>query len=158
VLGHGATDGSPVRDRQRDACGEVNATLAVTNLQEPPMSQLPKTFAHHRLDAYQVALEAMTEVVALTRLIPRGHRSIADQMKRSSTSVVANIAEGANRHSPGEKRQKYTIARAEAGETAAWLEILVGLGLATEAQVAPTAHRLDRVAAMLTRLIRRHPA
>jgi hypothetical protein len=69
----------------------VNATLAVTNLQEPPMSQLPKTFAHHRLDAYHVALEAMTEVVALTRLIPRGHRSIADQMKRASTSVVANI-------------------------------------------------------------------
>jgi four helix bundle protein len=79
-------------------------------------------------------------------------------MKRASTSVVANIAEGANRHGPGEKRQKYTIARAEAGETAAWLEILVGLELATEAQVAPTAHRLDRVAAMLTRLILRHPA
>jgi four helix bundle protein len=99
----------------------------------------------------------MTEVVELTNRIPRGHRAMADQLKRSSTSVVANIAEGANRRGVGEKRQRFTEARAEAGETAAWLEIMVALGWATEAEVASAVHALDRVCAMLTRLIRRHP-
>ncbi|MBW1880805.1 MAG: four helix bundle protein [Deltaproteobacteria bacterium] len=120
------------------------------------MSSLPQTFPHHRLDAYRVALEAMVGVNVLARGIPRGHRSIADQMKRSSTAVVALIAEGANRRGAGEKRQRFTEARGEAGETAAWLEILVVLELAEEAHVAPTAHLLSRVAAMLTRLIQRN--
>jgi four helix bundle protein len=97
----------------------------------------------------------MAEVNALSRAIPRGHRAIADQMKRSSTAVVALIAEGANRRGAGEKRQRFTEARGEAGETAAWLEILVVLQLADEAEVAPTAHLLSRVVAMLTRLIQR---
>ena len=119
------------------------------------MSSLPQTFPHHRLDVYRVALEAMAGVNALSIRIPRGHRSMADQMKRSSTAVVALIAEGANRRGAGEKRQKFTEARGEAGETAAWLEILVVLQLADEAEVAPTVHLLSRVAAMLTRLIQR---
>jgi four helix bundle protein len=106
------------------------------------MSSFPQTFPHHRLDAYRVALEAMVGVNALSRRVPRGHRSVADQMKRSSRGV-------------GEKRQRFTEARGEAGETAAWLEILVVLDLADEAEVAPTAHLLSRVAAMLTRLIQR---
>ena len=68
------------------------------------MRPLPDTFPHHRLNAYHLAMQAMVEVVAITHRIPRGHRSMADQMKRSATSVVANIAEGANRRSAAEKR------------------------------------------------------
>ena len=119
------------------------------------MLQLPQTFPHHRLVAYQVALSAIADVVRLTERIPRGHRSIADQMKRSSTSIVANIAEGANRRGPAESRQRFVQARGEAGETEAWLEILVELRIVDVADVLEAARKLNRVAALLTGLIQK---
>ena len=63
----------------------------------------PKDFAHHRLDVYNVAMDAMLRCHALARSVPRGHRSMADQLKRSSTGVVSAITEGANRRTPAEK-------------------------------------------------------
>jgi four helix bundle protein len=119
-------------------------------------TQLPQTFAHHRLDAYHVAFEAMLIAVRLSKEIPRGYRSFADQLKRSASSVVAQIAEGANRIGTGEKRQRFSGARGEAGEAAAWAELMVGIELLTVEQVLPFVEREDRVVAMLSRLIAKH--
>ena len=40
------------------------------------------TFPHDRLDAYRVSLDLLERVHALCERIPRGYRSIADQMLR----------------------------------------------------------------------------
>ena len=43
--------------------------------------EFPDRFPHHRLDAYRVALEVTGKLYRLAERLPRGHRSIADQLK-----------------------------------------------------------------------------
>ena len=56
----------------------------------------------------------MSDVMTISDRVPRGHRAIADQMKRSATSVVPNIAEGANRRGAAESRQLQHLGQAAA--------------------------------------------
>ena len=113
------------------------------------------SFPHHRLDAWRVALELVTEVRRLVAMLPRGNGSLADQTIRSSQSAALLVAEGANRLGAGEKRSRFSLARGEVGECAAALEITLALGLLSPDQVGPAMDKADRLAAMLTRLIQR---
>ncbi|MBW1881154.1 MAG: four helix bundle protein [Deltaproteobacteria bacterium] len=112
-------------------------------------------FPHSRLQAYQVALEMAVAAKALSDRVPRGFRSFADQILRSAGSTVAQISEGANRRTAAEKRNAFGRARGEAGETAAHAELLATLGVVPEADAERVMLLADRVAAMLTKLIRR---
>ena len=113
-------------------------------------------FAHHRLDAFRVAREMACHAKGIADRVPRGHRKWADQLLRSAGSTVGLIGEGANRFTAGQKRQKFTEARGEAGEVAAWVEQLELCGLVTEADAIEVLVLANRVCAMLTRLIQRH--
>ncbi len=112
-------------------------------------------FPHNRLDAYVVSLELARQAKALADRVPRGHRTLADQVMRAAGSVVLNVAEGANRYTAGQKRQRFTEARGECGEVAAAAELLTVLGLVPAAEANGLRHTAGRVAAMLTGLIRR---
>jgi four helix bundle protein len=105
---------------------------------------------------YGIAFEAMVQSVALAQRVPRGYRSMADQLKRSSTGTVAAIAEGANRRTKAEKADKFGQARTEAGESAAWCEMLAGLSLLPPDDVLPVILLHERVVKMLSGLIRTH--
>jgi four helix bundle protein len=112
-------------------------------------------FAHHRLDAYRVALDLAHVAITLANDLPRGHAAIADQLRRSATALPLLIAEGANRVSPAQKRQRFIEARGECGEAAAAIELLAKLRI-VDAQVS--AHALesaDRVGAMLSGLLKK---
>ena len=122
------------------------------------MSSTGYAFAHHKLDAYRVAMEMAQLAKQLSARVPRGYRSFADQLKRAAGSTVLNIGEGANRYSAGHKRQRYSEARGECGEVAVAAELLATLGLVPQQDVEPLLAKADRVAAMLTRLIQRHTA
>ncbi len=110
-------------------------------------------FPHDRLQVFQVSLEMAATAKQVADQIPRGHRSLADQLLRASASVVLNIGEGANRTTPGAKRQRYSEARGEAGEVAANATLLDTLTLAPTPRCKTLTHLAGRVAAMLTRLI-----
>ncbi len=79
-------------------------------------------FAHHRLEVYRLALDQVEAVHAVGRGILRGYKNTADQMLRAAGSTVGLIGEGANRFSKGQKRQRFTEARGEAGEVAVHVE------------------------------------
>jgi len=113
------------------------------------------TFPHHRLEAWSVAVELAVTVRRIAAGIPRGERSLADQMLRASQSTVLLVAEGANRTGTGEKRQRYSLARGEVGECAAALELAQRLGLVAPLEGAAALALAARVAAMLTRLVQR---
>src|SRR5919204_6563915 len=73
----------------------------------------------HRLIAYGVARDLVVAVVA-ARIRDSGLR---DQALRAATSAVLNTAEGAGRVSAADKARAFAIARGEASEAAAAVDV-----------------------------------
>jgi four helix bundle protein len=74
--------------------------------------------------------------------------------RRAAQSACLNIAEGAARVTRADKARAFTIARGEAVEAAAAVEIAVLCGTANQADSDRVARIVDRLVGMLTRLIR----
>jgi four helix bundle protein len=111
----------------------------------------PPRFAHDRLDAYVVAREALVLGEAIAHDLPRGHATLADQLRRSLLSAFLGIAEAASR-SGADRLARFRCARGEASEAGAALEAVQLLGLAPAERVQPVVTLLGRLYAMLTRL------
>jgi len=106
---------------------------------------------HERLDAFQVSLQLVSLVSNLTPC--RGASDAFDQLRRASTSIALNIAEGVGKH--GRDRVRfYEIARGSALECAAALRVLqIQRALSLDAHEAGHAF-CERLYAMLTRMVR----
>jgi four helix bundle protein len=82
---------------------------------------------HRDLDVYQLGFEAAMRIFELTKVFPREEMfALTDQVRRSSRSVCANLAE-AWRKRRYEKAfiSKLCDVEAEAAETQVWLEFAV---------------------------------
>jgi len=115
-------------------------------------------FVHYKLDAYRVSSELADLVMVVARQVPKGqgHQKMVDQIVRSATGAEALIAEGANRYTSKQKRQRFVEARGEAGEVAAHLERLARYRFISPEQLTSGLGLADRLCAMLTGLIKRH--
>jgi four helix bundle protein len=102
--------------------------------------------------AQEVALELVATIRPLMPVIERHDRDLADQLRRASTSVVLNLAEGA-KSAKGNKQKHFAIAHGSAGEVRAALRAAVAWGWIDEKAAAPAI--LDRLHALLWRLT--HP-
>lgn len=109
-------------------------------------------FDHERLDVYQVALDFIVVANDLVETLPRGRGHLVDQLARASTSIVLNIAEGAGKFSPGDKRRYYLSACGSATECAAIFDICLRLKLAPEETHTAGKQLLERIVAMLVGL------
>lgn len=90
-----------------------------------------ETIRHFReLDVYRLAMEAAMQIFELTKSFPAEERySLIDQVRRSSRSVCANIAEAwRKRRYPAAFVSKLSDAEAEAAETQVWLELALRCG------------------------------
>jgi len=87
---------------------------------------------HHRLVAYSVALE----LLAAVRAAQVRDAKLRDEALRSAKSACLNTAEGAGRVSRPDKARSFTIARAEACEAAAAVEIAESAGEASPGSTA----------------------
>jgi four helix bundle protein len=105
-----------------------------------------------RLDVYQRAIEFLALVYEIVGELPRGNTDRADQLMRSAESVVRNIAEGAGRWSEADSASRYKIARGEAMECAASLDVMRLRKLVSDARYARGIHLLEGVVAMLTKM------
>jgi four helix bundle protein len=113
-------------------------------------------FAHEKLDAYRLALKMAVLAKLVAESIPRGHRNVADHMVRSAANAVLLLAEGANRRTSAEKRQRFVECRGECGEVAAAADLVLLLELTRDSAPAEELKRhAARVSAMLTGLIAR---
>ena len=113
-------------------------------------------FPHQHLLVYRLAVELAVQAKDLAGRVPRGYRRLADQLIRSGSGVALLIAEGANRESSPQRRQRYIEARGECGEAAATVEVLARMGLLRGDTPPRFTENADEIAAMLTALIRRH--
>ena len=121
------------------------------------MSELAqRSFPHQRLEVYRLAVELAVLARESCAQVPRNYRHLVDQLSRSSSAVVLLIAEGANRLSSPQKRQRFVEARGECGESAANVELLHGLGLVRRAECEAFQALAARIGQMLTALIRVH--
>ena len=82
------------------------------------------------LIVYRIAFEAAMRIFELSKAFPAEERySLTDQIRRSSRSVCANIAEGwAKRRYPAAFASKLTDASAEAMETQVWSDTALRCG------------------------------
>jgi hypothetical protein len=86
----------------------------------PPSLRLP----HHRLAAYQVAVELL---VALKAAGIRDNK-LRDEALRAAKSVCCNVAEGAGRVSRADKARAFTIARGRRRDSAPGVRLGIGRG------------------------------
>jgi four helix bundle protein len=111
-------------------------------------------FDHEKLDVYQLAIEFVAKANDIIERLPRGRGYLADQLQRAALSIVLNIAEGAGKFSPADKASFYTRARGSATESAAVLDVCRKLNLITPAVSDDNKTLLERIAQMLTKLIK----
>ncbi len=106
-----------------------------------------------RLDVYQRAIEFLALAYDIVDQLPKGHAERADQLVRAAESVVRNIAEGAGRWSGADCAKHYRIARGEAMECAAGLDVLKLRNLAAAQSYDDGIQLLEAVVAMLTKML-----
>src|SRR5437870_341960 len=108
-------------------------------------------FAFQRLDVYRAAIQ-FRQCVERVR---RGSADLRDELERASNSIICNVAEGAGRRRPAEKRHFYELGRGSACECGGVVHALLAIGaLAPEAQ-AQALDLLVRSGMLLSALIRR---
>jgi four helix bundle protein len=107
-----------------------------------------------KLDVYRASIELLALVVRVTGEVPRGHAAILDQARRAASSVALNIAEGADCWGRGDAARVFAIARGEAMEVAAAIDVLVILDVVSDVDRAIATELLERVIAMLTKMCR----
>src|SRR5580765_5998776 len=89
-----------------------------------------KVLRHTDLDVYQKAFEMAMEIFELSKGFPREETySLTDQIRRSSRSVCANLAEAwRKRRYQAAFISKLSDSEGEAAETQVWIEFAVKCG------------------------------
>ena len=111
---------------------------------------------HKNLDVYRLALEFVEIAAQIAKHIPRGQSYLADQLRRSASGSVLNIGEGAGEFSKKAKIRFYRMALRSATESASTIDITYRFEHINDELYQRAEHALDRIIAMLTKLIHRH--
>ncbi len=115
-----------------------------------PLSPDSPVLPHRELVAYAAAC-VLLEAVLACRI---RDAKLRDEAVRSAKSACLNSAEGAGRVTRADKARAFAIARAEAVEAAAAVEIAFLCGDTAAEPAAAVARAADRVVALLTGLVR----
>jgi four helix bundle protein len=108
-----------------------------------------------QLRVYQQGFEASMRIFELSSSWPREERySLTDQIRRSSRSVCANIAEAwRKRRYLAHFVSKLSDADSEAAETQSWLDFAVGCGYLSEADSQDLNRRYEAVIGGLVKMM-----
>ncbi|KKW36838.1 hypothetical protein A2454_04550 [Candidatus Peribacteria bacterium RIFOXYC2_FULL_55_14] len=106
------------------------------------------------LQAWQKGLQMTKEIYKLSGKFPRSELfALTSQIRRASTSILANIAEGFGRYTYADKAYKYTIARGECSEVYAFLLIALELGFISRNDTETALNLNGEVGRILSGLI-----
>ena len=102
---------------------------------------------HWELDVYKLAVEAAMEIFELTKRFPREEMySLTDQVRRSSRSVSAQIAEAWRRRKyEAVFVNKMNESEGEAAETQGWIEYGVKCGYLNASEGRKLHRKYDQV-------------
>jgi four helix bundle protein len=110
---------------------------------------------HTELLVYRKALEAAMTVFVISKEFPREEvYSLTDQLRRSSRSICANLAEAwRKRRYPAAFVSKLSDAESEAAETQVWLEFAVKCGYLDRARGKLVYQAYDEILRILVAMI-----
>ncbi len=110
---------------------------------------------HSDLDVYKQAFEAAMSIFRTTKSFPKEERySLTDQIRRSSRSVCANIAEGwRKRRYEASFVSKLSDSEAEAAETQTWIQFAVECEYIDRDLAKELYQQYDAILGMLVQMI-----
>lgn len=113
---------------------------------------------HTDLIVYQRAFEAAMQVFALTKSLPKEENySLKDQIRRSTRSVCANLAEAwRKRRYQAHFISKLSDAETEAAESQVWIQFASACGYWTNAESEPLTEAYNRILGTIVGMIN-HP-
>lgn len=111
--------------------------------------------SHQELHVYQNAINAAMKIFELTKLFPSEEKySMTDQMRRSSRSVCANLAEAwRKRRYQNAFIAKLSDAESEACETQVWLEFAQRCGYLNLKQMKELDDAYDHIIGQIVKMI-----
>ncbi|MEO0769894.1 MAG: four helix bundle protein [Cyanobacteria bacterium J06649_4] len=111
---------------------------------------------HSDLVVYQLAFEAAMKIFELSKQFPVEERySLTDQIRRSSRSVCANLAEAwRKRRYQAAFVAKLSDSEAEAAETQTWIEFAVKCNYILPEEARILYHSYNQVLSQLVSIIR----
>ncbi len=106
---------------------------------------------YRELRVYQLAFESAVRIYELSQSFPIEERySLTDQVRRSSRSVCANIAEAwRKRRYPRNFVSKLSDADAEAAETLVWLDFALRFGYISDEAHEELSDHYDHICSQL---------
>jgi four helix bundle protein len=111
--------------------------------------------SHKELDVYKLAFDTSMRIFHLTKIWPKDERfSLIDQIRRSSRSVCANLAEAwRKRRYEGSFVVKLNDSESEAAETQTWLDFAVECAYLERTTADEMNRTYDRILGMLVTMI-----
>jgi four helix bundle protein len=108
----------------------------------------------HELEVWQRALDLAVLVIRATPRLPAEERfGIGAQMRASAVSIPSNIAEGYGRGTRPDYLRFLHIARGSANELTTLLLLVQRVGYVPESSLEPMLQLVERVRAMMHKLI-----
>jgi len=119
---------------------------------------VPNIRHFRELEVYQLAMESAMRIFELTKRFPPEEKySLTDQIRRSSRSVCANLAETwRKRRYPKAFVSKLSDAEAEAAETQVWLEFAKKCGYMAPDRAYELDETYDHIQGKIVNMLR-HP-
>jgi four helix bundle protein len=112
---------------------------------------------HTELDVYKKAFDAAMLIFELTKKFPKDEMySLTDQVRRSSRSVCANLAEAwRKRRYKAAFISKLSDAEAEAAETQVWIQFALSCGYLNQDASDSLYQKYDEILRMSVTMINR---
>lgn len=114
---------------------------------------MEELFNYKKLIAYQRAKALVKEVYGLLKKFPKEEQyALCDQLRRASTSVTSNIAEGTNRQTYPDKIHFLEIAYSSMMEVHSQMDVACDLGYITPEELSHIENTIVGVAKPLSGL------
>lgn len=116
---------------------------------------MAKIATHKDLRVYQASFQVAMAIYQLSKSFPPEEKfSLTDQVRRSSRSVCANLAEAfRKRRYPKNFVSKLSDCEAEAAETHVWLDFALACDYVTIEEYEKLYKEYDMILGMLVRMI-----
>ena len=113
-----------------------------------------KIRTHRELDVYQLAFQVAVDIYTFSKTFPKEETySLTDQIRRSSRSVCANLAEAfRKRKYPKHFVSKLSDSEAEAAETQVWLDFALEFEYITQEQFKELDDKCNKVIGKLVNM------